>query len=231
MTKQQLTGNGRSTERLVTDQQIQRAIISRFDWSRDIDSARIGVAVTDGAVTLSGEAASRSEKDAAVQAATRVRGISAVVDDIVVGDVGCPINDADIARNMQSMLRHHDELKEAPIVATVHEHVVTLTGIVDEAEQCETACRAAAVLPGVGSVIDRLAVRPSPTVEQLADAITGALVCGVESEVAHLRIGVDGCVATLEGNLRSWYERRVVERAVRAVPGITDVHNQLVVTF
>jgi osmotically-inducible protein OsmY len=50
-------------------------------------------------------------------------------------------------------------------------------------------------------------------------------------EVAYLRVEIDGDVVTLQGSVHSWYERRAAERAARSAPGITDVHNQLVVTL
>ena len=56
--------------RPTTDHQIQSAIVKKFDWSPDIAAEHVGVAVTDGAVTLSGEVGTPTERRAAIQLAT-----------------------------------------------------------------------------------------------------------------------------------------------------------------
>jgi BON domain len=114
---------GMIRENLNTDHQIQTAIIKRFDWSPDVSAEHIGVAVTEGAVTLSGEVESLAERNAAIREATRIKGVAAVVDDIVVGRTGHPAHDADVARSVQSMLTHLPDLYNQSVSATVLEPV------------------------------------------------------------------------------------------------------------
>jgi osmotically-inducible protein OsmY len=214
-----------------TDQQIQRAVVKRLDWSADVRAEHIGVAVTDGAVTLAGEAVGSAEKSAAVAEATRVRGVVAVVDEIVVRGTAGTVNDADIARSAQTMLTQHPQLRDEPITATVAGHVLALHGDVRRGEQRDAAQRAGAAIAGVASVVNDIVVRPTATVAQTRAHIASALARGTEIEIAHLRIDIVGDEATLHGNVHSWYERRAAERAARGVPGVIDVHNELVVTF
>jgi osmotically-inducible protein OsmY len=214
-----------------SDQQIQRAVVKRLDWSAEIRSEHIGVAVTAGAVTLAGEAVGSAEKTAAVAEATRVRGVVAVVDEIVLRGAAGTVNDADIARSAQTMLMHHPQLRDESITATVTDHVLALRGDVQRAAQRDAAARAGAAIAGVASIVNDIAVRPTATAAQTRAHIAAALARGTEIEIAHLRIEIEGDEATLQGNVHSWYERRAAERAARSVPGVTDVHNQLVVTF
>ena len=60
-----------------TDHQLKAAIEREQDWAGDVDNDRVGVAVADGTVMLSGEVLSYPEKAAAVSAALRVRGVTA----------------------------------------------------------------------------------------------------------------------------------------------------------
>jgi len=62
-----------------------------------VDNDRVGIAVTDGAVMLSGEVLSYPEKAAAVRAALRVRDVTALADEIIVRHAFGRIEDADIA--------------------------------------------------------------------------------------------------------------------------------------
>jgi osmotically-inducible protein OsmY len=213
-----------------TDSQIQRAVVKRLDWAAGVRSEHIGVAVTDGAVTLAGEAIGTAEKVAAVAEATRVRGVVAVVDEIVVRGVAGMVNDADIARSAQAMLTRHPSLRDEPITATVVDHVLRLHGDVQRATQRDAADRAAEAIAGVMSVVNEIRVRAAPTVAQTKAHIATALARGSEIEVAHLRTDIDGDKVTLQGNVHSCYERRAAERAARSVPGVTNVDNQLVVS-
>ena len=67
-----------------TDHELKDGVERELDWTSDVDGDRIGVAVNDGAITLSGQVASYPEKAAAVNAALRVRGVTAIADEIVV---------------------------------------------------------------------------------------------------------------------------------------------------
>ena len=82
-----------------------------------------------------------------------------------------------------------------------------------------------------GHILGHEAVGTVETVGRGVTTVRAGLARGTEIEIAHLSVDVDGGEATLQGNVHSWYERRAAERAARSVPGVTDVRNQLVVTF
>ena len=80
-----------------TDHDLKTAIVDELEWTPAVTADHVGVAFNNGAVTLSGEVESFPEKHAAVQAALRVRGVTAIADEIVVDNVGHARPDADIA--------------------------------------------------------------------------------------------------------------------------------------
>jgi osmotically-inducible protein OsmY len=219
------------TVRRTGDDRIQHAVVQRLEWAPDVRSAHIGVAVTDGAVTLAGEAATVREKTAALREATRVPGVDAVVDEIVVRDRLQTVHDADIARETQRMLVNHPQLREQSIVAAVRDHVVTLTGWVDRPGQQDAAARATFAIAGVQAVLNEIAVRPVPTIDAVRAHLAAAMVADGGRPIANLHVEIDGSVLAMRGNVHSWYERRIADRAARAIPGVTEVRNELVVVF
>ena len=46
-----------------------------------------------------------------------------------------------------------------------------------------------------------------------------------------IELVIDGRVATLRGRVHSWYERRAAERAALAVPGVTEIRDDLLICY
>jgi len=215
----------------VTDQQLHAAVLRRFEWSPEIHGHAVGVAVRDGIVTLSGAAGSAAEKRAAVRSAREVQGVLAVVDEIAVPTAVGAVDDPDVAADVRAALGEHPALEAERITVGVHHQVVTLSGGVNSLEQRRAARRCAQAVLGVRAVIDELTLPPAPTASQTKARLVEVFGRAGSAHVDEVDIKLDGHVATLEGNVHSWYERRAAEKAARSVPGITDVRNKLVVTF
>ena len=78
-------------ERVKSDSEIRDDVINELQWDPQItDPDAIGVAVADGAVTLTGTVPSYAEKLAAARAAERVYGVKAVANDLKVKLPGAP---------------------------------------------------------------------------------------------------------------------------------------------
>ncbi len=99
---------------------------------------------TDGAVTLSRQVHTDPEK----QAALRVRAVSGVADEIAVQHEFGASTDADIAREAAAAFDRTVVVPTRAVTATVHEHVITLTGSVDWQYQRDEARRAVATPAG-----------------------------------------------------------------------------------
>lgn len=67
-----------------SDSDIKSAVVDELGWTPSVDSTHVGVAVDDGAVTLSGEVGSYPEKLMATKAAQRVHGVTAIAQEITV---------------------------------------------------------------------------------------------------------------------------------------------------
>ena len=65
-----------------TDTQLQKDVIEELRWEPCVTANEIGVAVTNGVVTLSGTVPTYAEKCAAEKATQRVEGVKAIAEEI-----------------------------------------------------------------------------------------------------------------------------------------------------
>src|SRR3981189_1885182 len=81
-----------------SDHQIQMDVLEELKWDARVQPNEVGVAVKDGIVTLLGWVDSYTKRWAAEEAAHRVRGVRAVVNEIEIRlPVSSERSDADIA--------------------------------------------------------------------------------------------------------------------------------------
>lgn len=215
-----------------TDHHLKTAITDELAWTPTVNADRIGVALTDGAVTLSGQVQTFPEKEAALRAAMRVRGVTAVADEIVVQHGAWGVReDVDIAREAGIAFDQSVVVPSGSVKAAVHDHMITLTGTVDWQYQREAARRAVAELPGVSGVRNTITLKPRIEVSP-ADAkkkITAALVRNAQLDAQHVHVEVTGSEVRLTGTVSSWAEYRQAQHAAWYAPGVTHVDNRLTV--
>jgi osmotically-inducible protein OsmY len=214
------------------DSTLQAMVMEELDWDPSIDPAHIGVTASNGVVTLSGFVDSYAAKAAAERAASRVRGVKAIAEEI---EVRLPNfqkhGDDEIAERAVKILAWDVEVPHERIQVKVEDGVVTLTGIVDyqfQRTEAETDIRR---LGGVRGVINLIRVLPvlgsSTDPDVVGQRIETALRRNAEIEASHIHVDVEGGKVTLRGKVRTWFERRVAENAAWAAPGVTDVKDEL----
>jgi osmotically-inducible protein OsmY len=142
-----------------TDTQLHDAVKRQLGGESDIQSDNIAILVADGVVTLTGFASSYSEKFAAEQAAKRVRGVTAVANDIHV-QLDDERSDSEIAKDAVDALKRHLDVPGA-VTLTVRDGFVTLEGVVESNDQRSAAESAVRHLKGVKNVSND--IRLSPT--------------------------------------------------------------------
>jgi osmotically-inducible protein OsmY len=213
-----------------TDNQLKTAIVDELAWTASVDADRIGVAIIDGAVTLSGEVDSYPEHQAALHAAMRVRGVTAVADEMLVRHTSEMPDDTDIAREAETVLDHRTvNVPRGSVQASVHDHVITLSGTVHWQYQREAAQQAVAALPGVTGVHNMITIEPTVEVSA-SDAkvrITAALVRNAQLDARRIHIDVTAGKIRLTGSVSSLAERQQAEQAAWFTPGVTHVANEL----
>ncbi len=115
-----------------TDEDIQADVLEELKWDTRVRPNEVGVAVRDGIVTLTGWVDSYTKKIAAEDAAHRVRGVKAVVNDVEVRLPGsAERTDADLAAAVLNALRWDAGIPAGKLDVTVSQGWVTLKGEVE----------------------------------------------------------------------------------------------------
>jgi osmotically-inducible protein OsmY len=217
-----------------TDDEIRDDVISELRWDPQIsDPEAIGVAVTDGAVALTGHTSTYAEKLAAERAARRVYGVRAVANDLKVRLSGEQRDDADIARAIAHILEWNVQIPTGRVQASVRNGWVTLEGHVDHDFQRREVERMVRNVRGVTGVTNAIAVTPPVTPDRVAAQIEEAFEREAGVDPRHVRVEVSDHTARLYGHVHSVNEASAAAAAAAAAagtPGVAKVENHLVIS-
>ena len=214
-----------------SDSEIREDVIRELRWDPQIsDPDAIGIAVKDGAVTLTGHVSSYPEKLAAARAAERVYGVKTVANDLEVRLPGMPRTDDDIARAIAHVLEWNVSIPPDRVKARVQAGIVTLEGQVDHDYQRREVERMVRNVRGVVNVVNLITVRPPVTPARVEDEIEQELKRAAEVDARHIKVEVSDHTARLYGNVHSLNELRAAAQAAASAPGVAQVETHLVVT-
>jgi osmotically-inducible protein OsmY len=214
-----------------SDSEIRDDVIEELRWEPRIsDPDAIGVAVKDGAVTLTGSVPSYAEKLAAAQAAERVYGVKAVANDLKVKLPGTPRDDADIATAIAHVLEWNVNVPEGKVHARVQDGWVTLEGRVEHDYQRREVERMVRNVRGVTGVTDTITVEPPPKPEAVREEIEETFKREAEIDARHIRVEVTDHTAQLYGHVHSLQEAQAARTAAAAAPGVAAVESHLLVS-
>jgi len=207
------------------DHAIQHAVEAELSWAPEVKSEHIGVSVVNGAVTLSGEVRSLSERSAAVRAAQRVRGVTVVNDELKLHER--QKSDDDLALAVNNTLMWLDGVPEGAITAEVQGGTVILKGTVDWNYLRVAAKKAVERLAGARAVDSRIELTRKPSSDDVAEEVTNAFVRNAILDAERIQITVNGTELTLTGKVRSWAEKRQAVHTAWASPHVSAVHDEL----
>lgn len=213
-----------------TDSDLKKDVLTELLWDPLVPEARVGVAVSDGVVTLTGHLDTYAEKVAAKRAVERVAGVKAVAIELEVIPAGAhQRSDTEIAAAVQHALSWNTSVPQGRVKVTVEKGWVTLSGELDWNFQRRAVERMIRPLKGVAGIIDNIALKALPIPVNLSSRIQDALTRQAVREAKRIEISVDGSVVTLRGNVHSWAERTAAEGATWSAPGVSRVNNQLTI--
>jgi len=212
------------------DTVLKGEVLDELEWEPSINATRIGVAVKEGVVTLSGEVASYHEKLEAERAALRVEGVKGIASEIEIHLPGTSHrSDADIARAALDTLQWNSSIPPDRIKVVVKKGWVTLEGDVDWGYQRTTAEDAVRRLTGVMGVSNHVAVKARPTSAGIKTRIEQAFKRSAEVDANRIAADITDGTVTLRGTVRSWAEKQEAERVAWGSPGVARVQNLLLI--
>ena len=209
----------------MTDKDLRRDVLDELDFDPSLDAGAIGVAVSEGLVTLTGHVGSYGQMFAVEKVVKRIKGVRGYVPDLEVRLAPEIDSDEAIAGRIANIMDWDVTVPNASITVKVHEGRVTLTGEVEWAYQRTAAETGLRQLTGVRSISNQITLTPRAKTIDIKRRLVDALERRADVAASHVTISVVGPKVTLEGALPTWAERDAVEHAVWATPGVTAVED------
>lgn len=212
-----------------TDSQLQQDVLEELKFAPEVDHAHIGVTAKNGVVTLSGFVPNYLQKITAERAATRVKGVKAIAEEIEVRFASDPkTSDAEIAERILQVYRWDVSVPDDKVQVRVEHGWVTLKGEVDWNFQKKAAQADASRITGVKGVSNWIEVHAEPSPADVRERIMAAIKRSSALDASSIKVAVSGHTVTLSGAVHGWNERRVAERAAWSAPGVTKVEDSIV---
>jgi osmotically-inducible protein OsmY len=214
-----------------TDAEIKEDVIRELRWDPQVSEPdAIGVAVKDGAVTLTGHVSSYAEKLAAARGAERVYGVKAVANELKVKLPGAPRDDSEIATAIAHVLENNVQIPESRVRARVENSWVTLEGEVEHEFQRREVERMVRQVRGVVGATDLITISPPVQPERVKEAIEDTFRREAEVDARHISVEVSDHTAELYGHVHSLKEANAATAAAAAAPGVATVESHLVIS-
>lgn len=216
-----------------TDQEIRQNVLDEIRNDVRLDSTNVNIDVSNGIVTLSGTVPTYFEKVTAGSDAERIKGVRGVTNDLGVS-VGMPFTDQSIQTAVQRNLMRDVRIVNPRIIGvSVTNGVVTLTGTVPTYSQKTDAADDTWTTPGVVDVVNDIIVAPpsSRSDAEIADSVRSALTSDPSIETSNVQINVADGTVYLRGTMPTFYQIQGAGNDAWSVPDVTNVVNELSVSF
>jgi osmotically-inducible protein OsmY len=146
--------------------------------------------------------------------------------------VAIPIDDLAITRAVQRYLHEDRAVRGEKIDVTTLQGITTLFGTVKNVLAKEHAVAVAETIKGVRAVVDQISVAPVPRPDEPVQAeIEAALRRDHVMQSREIAVRVEGGTVTLGGSAGSSQEKDLAGDLVKAVPGVRELKNDLVVHY
>jgi len=211
-----------------TDEELRRDVEDELEWEPSVDPRRIGVAVKDGVVALTGTTSTYAGRWSAERAVERVAGVKGVANDIEVRTVA-ERTDPDLAADAVHILQWNSLVPKDRVTVEVAQGWLTLKGEVDWQCERQAAEQAVRELDGVRGVTNGITVKTRPTKGDVGLEIQRCFKRAASLDAGQISVELAGGEVTLRGTVRSWAVRREAEQAAWRAPGVTSVNDLLAV--
>jgi len=212
------------------DKMLKQNVLAELNWEPSVTAAHIGVTAHSGVVTLTGHVGSFMEKWAAEKAASRVKGVKAVAEEL---EVRLPYDvkhgDEEIAAAAVNRLSWDGSVPHDAVKVTVEKGSVTLTGEVEWHYQKDAADWDVRGLLGVIRINNDITIRQRANASNITDDIRKALHRSWFFNPDSVTVTADGGNVRLTGSVSTWHDRQVAEDTAWAAPGAVSVVNDIAI--
>jgi len=213
------------------DSRLKDAVLAELKWDPSVNEAHIGVTANGGVVTLMGHVDSYVEKFAAETAASRVKGVKAVAEELEVRlSFSIKKGDDEIAAAAISRLAWNSSIPEDAIKVKVEKGWVTLSGTVEWNYQKTNAYQDIRWLSGVVGVSNQITIKSKVDTANISNDIDHALHRSWFFDPKTIFVTAQGGNVKLTGDVETYNDRQVAGMTAWAAPGATSVENDIRVT-
>ncbi|WP_179320091.1 BON domain-containing protein [Winogradskyella helgolandensis] len=213
-----------------TDIEIKQDVLDEFAWQPIVNETHFNIEVKYGIVRLSGIVSNLAEKLVAVNAAKKIIGVKAVVDDIEV-KIKANVSDTDLAKKISFDLEWNTSVPQENINVKVEDGHVFLTGKVKWAYQKSEAEKSLEYIEGIKSIINTISIIEEVTPIDIEKNINKAFERSASIDANNITVTIQGNTAILQGKVNSIKEKDDALIAAYLAEGITNVKNELKVEY
>ncbi|WP_199120259.1 BON domain-containing protein [Pedobacter sp. ASV28] len=215
-----------------SNESLQKEVQDAIKWEPLLKAAEIGVTVKEGVVTLTGTVDSYVKKTEAEDAAKKVAGVKAIVENIVVkyGEWGVK-NDNDIAKEILNAFKWNWQVPNDKITVKVEKGWVYLDGEVNWNYQKDAAKTAIKNLLGVNGVVNNIKIASDVKDAVEKGDIEKAIARNWSINDQDIQVNVSGNRVTLSGAVGSIFQKDEAARIAWNAPGVWFVDNNLEIEY
>lgn len=212
--------------------ELQTDVQNAIKWEPLLNAAEIGVTAKDGVVSLTGVVDCFAKKMEAENAAKRVIGVKALVEEIeVVLPSSSTKTNEEIAHEVLTALNANWSIPKDKVTVKVEDGWVTLEGELPWNYQKEVVESSVHYLMGVKGVTNNIKIKSeSHDVIEKRD-VEAAIARSWSVDDWDIQVSVTGTTVTLNGTVNSWYQKEEAARIAWNTPGIWHVKNELTVDY
>ena len=215
-----------------SNQELQTDVQNAIKWEPLLHAAEIGVTAKDGVVSLTGTVDSYPKKVEAENAAKKVIGVKALVEEI---EVKFPSSwsktNEEIAKEVVVALESSWSVPDKKVTVKVEDGWVTLEGELAWNYQKDAAKSAVNFLSGVKGVTNNIKIKSDVHDEIEQEEVEDAIARSFSVDDCDIEVSVSGTTVTLTGTVDSWYQKDEAGRIAWNTPGIWHVNNELAVDY
>ena len=214
--------------------ELQKDVQTAIAWEPLLTAAEVGVTVKDGVVSLTGTVDSYLKKTEAENAAKRVVGVKAVVEEIEVklNNFYEKLNDNEIANEILKALKWNTQIPDDKIKIKVENGWITLEGELVWNYQREAVKDTIKNLSGVMGITDKISIKSNLEDEIEKSEIESALFRNAFiHDKNSIHVNVANHTVTLTGEVRSWFEKDEATQIAWKAKGVWSVDNNLAIEY